>query len=198
MKLEKHRQNIGNADVNRRISAVVLLAATLILVGGGCVSYNGCHTQEDCVRARYEQYFILSDDSSSAAFWKNTKHVFLDFVTCCFHEIWRSNAKKTYWRMILEEQRQAHEEEAARQREAERQARLQLEQQRKAQALERKPPMTMGLNGLGRPHLKGTLWGSFFLDIATKMDLARKAEVNQLRPTNIRTFLVSAGCRTGA
>jgi len=75
------------------MSVAVLLAATLVLVGGGCVSYSGCHTWEDRVRARYEQHFILPDDSSSTAFWKNTKHVFFDVVTCCFHEIWRGNAR---------------------------------------------------------------------------------------------------------
>ena len=134
MKSKEHGQGMGNTEVNRRMSVAVLLAATLVLVGGGCVSYSGCRTQEDRVRARYEQHFILSDDSSSTAFWKNTKHVFFDVVTCCFHEIWRGNARRTYRRMILAEQRRAQEEEEERQQEAERQARDQLERQRKAQA----------------------------------------------------------------
>ena len=120
--------------LNFRLSFMALLAATLVLAGGGCVSYSGCRTQEDRVRARYEQHFILPDDSSSTAFWKNTKHVFFDVVTCCFHEIWRGNARRTYRRMILAEQRRAQEEEEARQQEAERQARVQQERQRKAQA----------------------------------------------------------------
>ncbi len=86
--------------LNFRLSFVALLAATLVLAGGGCVSYSGCRTQEDRVRARYEQHFILPEDSSSTAFWKNTKHVFFDVITCCFHEIWRGNARRAYRRMV--------------------------------------------------------------------------------------------------
>lgn len=110
------------------------LAAALVLAGGGCVSYSGCRTQEDRVRARYEQHFILPNDPSSTAFRKNAKHVFFDFVTCCFHEIWRGNARRTYRRLILAEQRKEQEEAEARQREEERLVRLQTERQRKAQA----------------------------------------------------------------
>ena len=120
--------------LNLRMSGAALLTATLVLAGGGCVSYSGCRTQEDRVRARYEQHFILPDDTTSTAFWKNTKHAFFDVISCCLHEIWRGNARRTYRRLILAEQRLAQEEEEARQQKAERQAREQLERQRKAQA----------------------------------------------------------------
>lgn len=88
------------AQAITRTLLVALFAVTLVMAGGGCVSYSGCRTQEDRVRARYEQHFILPDDPSSTAFWKNTKHVFFDLVTCCFHEIWRGNARRAYRRLV--------------------------------------------------------------------------------------------------
>ena len=111
----------GCRAVARRFGEA-LLAATLVLVGGGCVSYRECRTRDGRVLARSEMVV-----------WTSTRLMISNLVPTCFRGIWCGNARKTSRRLNLAEQRRAQEEEETRQQEKERQAREQLERQRKSQ-----------------------------------------------------------------
>ena len=131
--------------------SIFVLLSFAVLFGGGCVSYSGCTSHDDRIRARYEQHFILPNDSSGTRFWKNTKHIFFDVITCCIHEAWRGVARRSYFRLKKEEEtaecrrveqeryaREQHDKKARQEHEAEQSRLRRLERERIANQNARK------------------------------------------------------------